>query len=411
MLRGEHAIITFDGGRAFPDRLTRGKHAHYLTYAKQMQALYRGGAGTKRQELHKSVANILSHEPDCDPRRVSSFCKLLDDASEFAADPRGAAAALRLRVFSFAAKYHPLVTEPDKIFERSEHEVKGLVSVEIGRPWQEIESALYADVISFQPLVSFAGYESEQALLSRYNVAQLQACLYRAQDMTVIARADFKTVLRHAKLSRLLHVIRRTGKSEYRVEFTGPASVLHETRRYGINFARFLPALLACRDWTMQANLPTPWGARARLTLGSDDGYTSHLPASQEFDSDIEESFAKKFGDEQEGWKLSREGGILHEGQTTFVPDFVFRRADGAEMFMEIVGFWTPEYLEEKRRTLRRFRDQRILLAVAHRSVRKGAKIPPEVIVYKSALKVEPVLEALRKLCGSPIAGRSEFTE
>jgi predicted nuclease of restriction endonuclease-like RecB superfamily len=398
MLRGEHAIITFDGGRAFPDRLTRGKHAHYLTYAKQMLALYRSGAGTKRQELHKSVANILSREPDCDPRRVSAFCKLLDDASEFAADPRGAAAALRLRVFSFAAKYHPLVTTPDKIFERSEQEVKGLLAAGIGRPWQEIEPALYADVMSFQPLVSFAGYETEQAFLSRYNVAQLQACLYRAQEMTVTARSDFKTVLRYTKLARLLHDIRRTGESEYRIDLSGPASVLHETRRYGINFARFIPALLSCRGWTMQATLPTPWGTRARVTLGSDDGYTSHLPAPQEFDSGIEEAFAKKFGDEQEGWKLSREGAILHEGQTTFVPDFIFRRADGAEVFMEIVGFWTPEYLEGKRQTLRRFRTHTVLLAVAHRSVRKGAKILPEVIVYKSALKVEPVLEALRKV-------------
>jgi uncharacterized protein len=81
----------------------------------------------------------------------------------------------------------------------------------------------------------------------------------------------------------------------------------------------------------------------------------------------------------------------------TFVPDFVFRRADGTEVFMEIVGFWTPEYLEGKRETLRRFRNHTILLAVAHRSVRKDAAIPPEVIVYKSVLKVEPVLEALRR--------------
>src|SRR5258708_2533662 len=169
MLRGEHAIITFDGGRAFPDRLTRGKHAHYLTYAKQMQALYRSSVGIKRQELHKSVTNIFAHEPDCDPRRVSAFCKLLDDASQYAADPCGAAAELRLRVFSFAAKYHPLVGAPDKIFERSEQEVKGLVASHVGRPWAEIEPALYADVMSFQPLVSFTGYASEQAFLSRYN--------------------------------------------------------------------------------------------------------------------------------------------------------------------------------------------------------------------------------------------------
>jgi hypothetical protein len=224
----------------------------------------------------------------------------------------------------------------------------------------------------------------------------LQACLYRAEAMTVYARGDYNSILRYAKLARLLHDIRRVGPGEYRLDFSGPASVLHETRRYGVSFARFVPALLAARNWSMRATMRTPWGTRAVLALSSKDGYTSHLPPPDEFDSSIEEAFAKKWGDENEGWRLIREAVILHEGQTTFVPDFVFRHGDGREVLMEVVGFWTPEYLAKKRETIQRFRQHRILLAVAHRSLREGAAIPPGVIVYKTALKVENVLEALR---------------
>ena len=32
----------------------------------------------------------------------------------------------------------------------------------------------------------------------------------------------------------------------------------------------------------------------------------------------------------------------------SFLPDFTLRHADGREALVEIVGFWTPEYLEAK---------------------------------------------------------------
>ena len=49
MLTGEHAIVFFERGRAFPDRLTRGRHGHYLELAGKMLAVYRGGAGQTRR--------------------------------------------------------------------------------------------------------------------------------------------------------------------------------------------------------------------------------------------------------------------------------------------------------------------------------------------------------------------------
>jgi hypothetical protein len=41
--------------------------------------------------------------------------------------------------------------------------------------------------------------------------------LYRAEHLTVTASADFKTILRQAKLARLLHEIERHGASGYRI--------------------------------------------------------------------------------------------------------------------------------------------------------------------------------------------------
>ncbi|MBX3420361.1 MAG: DUF790 family protein [Pirellulaceae bacterium] len=55
----------------------------------------------------------------------------------------------------------------------------------MGQPREQIERELFADVIEFHPLESLAGFDSPAALLARYDVAQVQVCLYRATQLTV----------------------------------------------------------------------------------------------------------------------------------------------------------------------------------------------------------------------------------
>ena len=398
MLTSEHVIVEYRAGRAIPDRLTQKTNRHYVEYAERMLCIYRNGVGRQRRELHRAIEALFSEEADCPVRRIQAFCKLLDDQSTFHTDPRGEASRLRLKVFTAATAYHPLVQQPDQLFEHEEAQAKAHIATALNLSYDDIEQRLYADVIAFQRLVAFEGYPDAAALLSRYNVAQLQACLYRAERVTVIAKEDFKTILRYAKLAKLLHEIECLGSSKYKVVFSGPASVLRETRRYGVNFARFLPALLACKGWQMTTVLRTRWGTTAKLHLSEDDGFTSHLPPPDEFDSSLEESFAKKFGSARDGWQMIREGEILSDRQTAFIPDFVFRHEDGTEVLLEIIGFWTPEYLEHKRQVLRQFSQHRILVAVPEKSLREGAVLGENILVYKSSLMLKPLMEILERI-------------
>jgi len=398
MLTSEQSIVEFKAGRAIPDRLTQKTHRHYVDYAEKMLCIYRNGIGAQRRCLHRQIETLFADEPDCPTGRIQAFCKLLDDAGIFQTDPSGEAAKLRVKVFSRAARLHPLVQQPDRLFEHGQQPAKAQLANEFGTTWEQIEQALYADVMAFQRLEGFEGYSDPAALLSRYNVAQLQACLYRAQSMTVVATGDLKTILRYAKLARLLHEIERLGPSKYRIIFSGPASVLRESRRYGVSFAKFLPALLACKGWKMTAIVQTPWGGSAKLGICDHDGFTSHLPSPQEFDSSLEENFARKFGRERDGWQLVREGDILYDRQRTFVPDFTFRHHDGTEVFLEIVGFWTPEYLAHRREALRQFRRPGMLMAVPEKSLREKAAVPENILVYKTAIRIDPLMKALETL-------------
>jgi hypothetical protein len=282
--------------------------------------------------------------------------------------------------------------------QHTEATAKALIAAELGRSWEEIDHQLFADVPECHRLESFKGYAGGAALLGRYNVAQVQVALFRAAEMIIWAVDDFKTILRYAKLAGLMHAIRKLSESRYEIRLDGPASVLRGTHRYGVAMARFLPALIACRGWRMHAVLQTRRaGCLLSLDLSPEDHLTSHLPAPEEFDSRVEEQFAKRWGDKREGWWLHREGEILHQGQKVFVPDFVLRHEDGRAVLLEIVGFWTPEYLQAKLQTLRAFQDHKILVAAAKPASRQTADLPPETIHYKTALRPEVVLDRMRE--------------
>lgn len=395
MLRSEHAIITFENGQAVSDRLTQKRHGHYRQYANRMLDTYRSGVGMLRQDLHRAIGRIFADEPDCPPQRIAAFCRLLDDASEYDDDSKGESSQLRLRVFGLASAYHPLVTTSEGIFDHTEIETKQRIAREIGLSWEEIDGKLYADITEFQPLLRFDGYPSAEELLARYNVAQVQVCLYRATSVRLLLTGDYKRIIRYIRLLRLLHTIRRQGTA-YCVELSGPASVLHETRRYGVDMARLLPVLIACGGWYLHAQIKTPWGRPAMLRISHEDGLRSHLPPAEEFDSSVEEALAKDWGEQpRDGWTLHREAVVLAEGQTVFFPDFALRHEDGREAYLEIVGYWTSEYLEKKQETLRRFRSKRILLAICQKSLPEGKTLPADAIIYKKTIKAESVLEAL----------------
>jgi predicted nuclease of restriction endonuclease-like RecB superfamily len=355
---------------------------------------------------------------------------LLDDAITFEQARPARPAALRRTVFRQASAMHPLVRTAGGLFEHEEMTVKADIAARLGRTWDEIDRDLFADVIDFHRLREFEGYPDAAALLARYNVAQAQVALFAAVSLTVWASDDYKTILRYAKLARLMHTIERddggndsppnpmggsrrseslapgsstaSGKaSRYVIRFDGPASILRETRRYGVAMAKFLPALIACRGWRLHAVIQTPRrGWAVALDLSPADRLNSHLPPPSEFDSDVESAFVEKWGSEKrEGWSLHREAEILHDGQKVFIPDFVFRHEDGRRVLMEIVGFWTPEYLEAKLDTLRRFRSHRILVAVAEDLEQRLAELPTDNIIrFKSAVKIKDVLDRLR-LC------------
>lgn len=126
------------------------------------------------------------------------------------------------------------------------------------------------------------------------------------------------------------------------------------------------------------------------------DGLTSNVAPAEIYDSRLEESFADNWGEgPREGWRLYREGVVLYQNQKVFVPDFLFVHEDGRKAVMEVIGFWTPEYLEEKQKTIATFASHRIMLAVSDSINWSSDEQAGSVFRYKTAIKVNDVLAVL----------------
>jgi uncharacterized protein len=156
----------------------------------------------------------------------------------------------------------------------------------------------------------------------------------------------------------------------------GPLSIFKLTDRYGTAIAKLLPSIIVSKEWSIKALIVRKTATLGKkiyefMTSGAESpdlpsesdifafnsniknrilektsSSFSYLDAS--FDSSVEQKFANKFEQLSNGWKLIREPDplIMSNGKG-FIPDFAFEKY-GIRVYLEIVGFWTNDYLVRK---------------------------------------------------------------
>jgi predicted nuclease of restriction endonuclease-like RecB superfamily len=211
-----------------------------------------------------------------------------------------------------------------------------------------------------------------------------------------------------------MHTIRPDPAGGYALTLDGPISpFVHATLRYGWQMARFLPALMLCPDWTMEADIHPPGrhpGQPAmRYRLDSRSALQTHYRASAAYDSRLEADFAAefeaKFGGKRRKWILAREDEIIPVSDTVMIPDFSFTHVtDGRRALLEIAGYWHPDYLRRKAWKLREA-GRRDLILLAYQGVNctseTWADVPGEVLLFKNKPVLKDVVAAVER-CAVP---------
>jgi predicted nuclease of restriction endonuclease-like RecB superfamily len=228
-----------------------------------------------------------------------------------------------------------------------------------------------------------------EALVGWYNLSLMQTLLFNCTklDFYISGGLNWKRVLRTVKRLGLMYYLQQPQQQqENRIicSLEGPLSLFKLTDRYGTLLAKLLPSIIFSSDKKRESSGGDEWHLDAWIIRKTMDGrkiyefkiskneipelmtdpYSSFPPSSitqkevagssslyndyNIFDSAVEEKFAKRFEQAETGWRLTREPDplVLSNGGA-FIPDFMFEKYD-KKIYLEIVGFWTKEYLERK---------------------------------------------------------------
>jgi predicted nuclease of restriction endonuclease-like RecB superfamily len=186
------------------------------------------------------------------------------------------------------------------------------------------------------------------------------------------------------------------------LELSGPFSLFRRTLLYG----RALGALLPLLEWSRRFRLRAECVLRDRrvtLCLATGDPIFP-VGEPRAYDSKTEERFAREFRRAARDWEIVREPEPVVAGNALLFPDFVLQhRCDGRKRWLlEIVGFWTPEYLDRKLRLYRRAGLRNLILCIDDERQCAGGDLPvgARVLRFRRHVAVEDVLRILRDAPG-----------
>jgi predicted nuclease of restriction endonuclease-like RecB superfamily len=356
----------------------------YLAVAGDLIALFQRHVGHSRGALAEALRDYEGDSLDYPV--IRGLAAVIEARCTFGNEPPIEPAHLRAALF----RQGPVTHKPDLFNPAAREQVVAETATQFTLSVEQVETALFADLAEEQILLDPGEPLAPGGLIARYNLELARGLLYWAREVRLQVRDGYKDLFKYIKLFKLMHTIRPLDDADptggYHITLHGPLSpFVQSTIRYGVQFAKFLPALLLCQRWQMEANVQPP-GARSRdplrYILDDRTDLRTHFKASGPFDSQLEADFAAefeaKYGGARQQWKLAREDELILVGDTVMIPDFSFtHRQDGRRALLEIVGFWHPNYLRRKLEKVRQAGRKDLIL-----------------LVYKSANVAEEEFEA-----------------
>jgi hypothetical protein len=420
--------------------------ARYRETASELIELFETHVGEPKSDLDTAIDQLTV--ADTDYKIIQGLAKLLRDECDFetvaAAEPR----EIRQRLFARANDLYPIVRQPTLGEETQKLDVYAAVADELDISLAECHQGMYADLDANNRLVRFGDQIAESVeldtdgttsttqltgqseetytgkpltvewLLNRYNLALAQAVLYDATELRIQVWDHFATVFSYVKLFGLMHRIypidadgERVASTDlaagYEAVLDGPASLFSQSRKYGIRMANFLPALPLCERWEMEAEILVDESTNEtrQFTLDHTEGLRSHYSAGQRFDSDIERTLAQKWERSNTEWELVREDDVFDLGAEVMIPDFAIEHPDGRRAILEIVGFWTPEYLDSKLAKIREVQADNFVLAVSERldcASEDFGSTADRVLWFKTGIHVYDLVEIAEQFARAP---------
>lgn len=390
MLRKDLLRISRAGGGYYPRFATR-KHR---PLAARVLGTFERHEGDRRGDLDAALETL---EADAaaeggDFKLVRGLAALVERECTFEARSAVPPPRVRRSVFEAAEAVSVATTaEREAAIERA--------ADRLGIDRGAVESSLYADRDVNEILVEADVRWDPETLCTQYDLSLAQTALFDATEVR-IRSADPKRLVSAVKRHRLMYEVEQTPAGRELV-VTGPDALFSRTRRYGTAFAKLLRTVAESAEWSLTAVIDDRGRERTMQLSDGDVSVPNVEPVVEpDFDSGVEADFARRFRRLDTDWSLVREPEPLATGTRVMIPDFAFDYDHtDFRLFFEVMGFWTPEYVEKKLGQLADVEDVALLVAVDE-TLGVGEEIAANdhrVVTYSGTVRVKDVSDVLRE--------------
>ena len=278
-------------------------------------------------------------------------------------------------------------------------DVLAAVSGSLGLSPENLSRALFADLPGERPAEPPRRACSPGELALRVNLALAQGLLFRATSVRIEVVGNARALVRQAKLRGLLCAVATGPGDESVLEVSGPLALFRRTLLYGRALASLVPILVNCPRFELRAECVLRGRSRGLLLASGDPIFPA--PEGRLHDSKLEERFAADFRRTAPDWDIVREPQAVASGASLLFPDFLLQhRLDPSRRWLlEIVGFWTPEYLARKLAGYRAARVANLILCIDERRSCAPGDLPAEarVVRFHRRIPTDDVLAVLEK--------------
>ncbi len=372
MLTGNLVRVRFSKQRVVPLYLDRAD-PQWLEVAESLLLIFREGVGRSRGEIESEIDELVGEGMATLAHR--GLAKILEDRAEFEVVADIPPESLREKVFAAAAEHRKALRDSGQARSPFRREaVLEAVAKSLDLQAEQVAAALFADLRDENRLLSFDQGIDAQRLIDRYNVALAQSVLLRSVLVEAEVRNEkpprYRQLFRQLKFHRLLYRVEGSMGEGYKIHIDGPLSLFSATNKYGLQMALFLPALLLCSDFRLDAELR--WGPRREprtFHLEANHGLVSHYADTGTYVPAELGAFVDRFRQVAPGWEISEAAEVIELGREgVWVPDYKFtHKATGVDVHVEVLGFWKRSSLDRLIRLLPQHGPKRYLLAISDR--------------------------------------------
>jgi uncharacterized protein len=278
-------------------------------------------------------------------------------------------------------------------------DVLATVAPTLGLSAEALAGALFSDLPGERPVTPPKETYSPCELALHVNLALAQGLLFRATSVRIDVVGNARALVRQAKLRGLLCAIAARSDRASALDVSGPLALFRRTLLYGRALASLIPILAACARFELRAECVLR-GRPCNLKLVSGDPiFPAPVASRTPYDSRIEERFASDFGRIAPDWDIVREPQAVASGASLLFPDFLLQhRLDPSRRWLlEIVGFWTPDYLARKLAAYRAARIPNLILCVDELRSCARDDLPTEarIVRFRRHVRARDVLAVL----------------